>query len=376
MKRFVILFFVYIIATAATAQNLLWNVEQIDRAANDPAYTALKTTIIRKADEFVNRKPLSVTEKAISRSGDMHNYESMAIYYWPDTTKVDGLPYIVKDGSFNPEYKEYNFTTLQELVIRLRYLSVAFRITHEQRYYDAFCHQIDTWFINKDTRMYPHLVYSQIRPGHDNGKGCAAGVLDAYQFVEVIESIRLTHDTKSIGKRRHKLLRRWFGDLAAWIEASKQGQGAAAFTNNIGVAHDITLYALHTFAGNSKQAKRAISNFAKERIDAQIDDEGKQPRELSRPRAMTYSIANLQYFMDYVTITHNKSDKVFKAIDYLQQFIGNPDKFPYKEVGEWDNEMTKLRFLIQRANRLRRSNRSSDNVNTIIPSDIVYLVKS
>ncbi|MDO4211775.1 MAG: hypothetical protein Q4D23_08700, partial [Bacteroidales bacterium] len=67
MKRLLILLFVTLATAAATAQNLLWNVEQIDRAADDPAYAALKTTIIKKADGFVSRKPLAVTDKTITR---------------------------------------------------------------------------------------------------------------------------------------------------------------------------------------------------------------------------------------------------------------------------------------------------------------------
>lgn len=375
MKRYITLLLITLVAAAATAQNLLWNVEQIDRAATDPAYAKLKATIISKADGFVSRKPLAVTDKAITRSGDKHNYESMAIYYWPDTTKVDGLPYIVKDGAHNPEYKEYNFSALLELVVRLRYLSVAYRITRDQKYHDAFCRQLDTWFLDDDTHMYPHLLYSQIRPGHDNGRGCAAGVLDAYQFVEVIESIRLVHQTKSIGRSRHKNLRTWFRQLAEWIDTSDQGHGAAAFTNNIGVAHDITLYALYSFAKKKRQANRAIATFETDRIAAQIDDEGHQPRELARPRALTYSVGNLQYFVDYCALTQTTSPRVNSAIDYLQQFIGHRDAFPYQEVGDWDGEITKLQYLIQRARNIQRTTRAPETTTPLIPTDVLYLVK-
>lgn len=375
MKRLLILLFVTLATAAATAQNLLWNVEQIDRAADDPAYAALKTTIIKKADGFVSRKPLAVTDKTITRSGDPHNYESMAIYYWPDPTKVDGLPYIVKDGAHNPEYKEYNFSALLELVVRLRYLSVAYRTTRDMKYHDAFCRQLDTWFIDDETYMYPQLLYSQIKPGHNNGLGCAAGILDAYQFVEVIESIRLVHQTKSIGRSRHRNLRAWFRELAEWIDNSEQGHGAAAFTNNIGVAHDITLYAMYSFAKKKRLANRAIANFETERIDAQIEDDGRQPRELERPRALTYSVANLQYFVDYCALTQTTSPRVNNAIEYLQQFIGNRDAFPYQEVGDWNEEITKLQFLIQRTQRLSRPSRSAEATTPIIPTDVLYLVK-
>ena len=65
-----------------------------------PAYDAL----IRDADVALKAGPFSVTQKhRTPPSGDKHDYMSLAPYWWPDTTKRDGLPFIRRDGDVNPE---------------------------------------------------------------------------------------------------------------------------------------------------------------------------------------------------------------------------------------------------------------------------------
>lgn len=378
------------------AQNLLWNAEQIDCAAVDPAYATLKSNVIDKADKYVQDPPLTVTDKTICRSGDPHNYESLSIYFWPDTTKRDGLPYVGRDGAFNPEYKEYDFTRFNDFVSALRYLSVAYRLTRDVKYFKAFCRQLDVWFINDATRMNPQFEYSQLIPGRNNGKGCAAGVVDSYPLVDAIESIYLVDNTKSIGRRRLQKIRRWFRDFADWIATSGIGRESGTFINNIGAAHDITLYAMYHFAGKDRLANQAIINFEKERIDVQIEDDGRQPLELARPRAFTYSVANLQYLMDYATIVGYVPDRVEKAIAFLSDYVDNKECFPYQEAGNWNSEAMKLRFLYKRLLVLK-SNQGDERHNgdigktagrssveqydgivklsVPIPPDVIYLVK-
>src|SRR5204862_2496401 len=59
-----------------------------------PAYKQLIKDADNKALKF---GPVSVTEKTMKPpSGDMHDYMSLAPYFWPDSSKPGGLPYIRK----------------------------------------------------------------------------------------------------------------------------------------------------------------------------------------------------------------------------------------------------------------------------------------
>src|SRR5258705_11613799 len=58
----------------------------------------------KEANGLLNRKPVSVMDKAvIPVSGNKHDYMSQAPYFWYDSSKVNGLPYMRKDGVRNPE---------------------------------------------------------------------------------------------------------------------------------------------------------------------------------------------------------------------------------------------------------------------------------
>src|SRR5881397_3197377 len=53
----------------------------------------------KQADGLLNMKPVSVMDKAFTpASGNKHDYMSQAPYFWYDSTKLNGLPYIRRDG--------------------------------------------------------------------------------------------------------------------------------------------------------------------------------------------------------------------------------------------------------------------------------------
>src|SRR4051812_35866941 len=58
----------------------------------------LLAALRQQADELLNRKPVSVMDKAFTPpSGDKHDYMSQAPYFWYDSSKPNGLPYMRKD---------------------------------------------------------------------------------------------------------------------------------------------------------------------------------------------------------------------------------------------------------------------------------------
>ena len=62
----------------------------------------------KAAEKYIKMSPLSVTaKKKLPPSKDPRDYMTLSPYWWPDSTKTDGLPYIRKDGERNPEVYEY-----------------------------------------------------------------------------------------------------------------------------------------------------------------------------------------------------------------------------------------------------------------------------
>src|SRR5215813_12894772 len=65
----------------------------------DPSLSPAIAKLKRDAEKALNVGPFSVTTKgATPPSGDKHDYMSQAPYFWPDTSKPNGLPYIRRDG--------------------------------------------------------------------------------------------------------------------------------------------------------------------------------------------------------------------------------------------------------------------------------------
>lgn len=333
--------FAAISTLSVQAQTLLWDVTNIDARG-----------VVQSADKFCEMKPIAVTDKANTRSGNKHNFEALSIYLWPDPENPDG-PYITRDGQPNPEYKEYDLPRLEELVKRTGAISKAYYVTGDAKYYEAFCKQIDAWFLNRSTKMVPNFEYNQFIPGRNNGRGCSAGIIDAYHFVNILEAVRLVESKKSLGRRRTRNLKRWFRDFSTWMMESDLGQQEAKATNNHGSTYDITLFVLCQYTGQDDVCDEIVDNFAERRINPQILPDGKQPEELKRTKAYNYSVYNLQHMVDFCIILRNlgndyingEGQRIKTAIDYLDQFVGHREDFPYQEIGDWEQQERNVRAL-------------------------------
>lgn len=345
MRR-ILTFFILHFALFITlhAQTLLWDVSHIDTI-----------NVAKSADQFASLPPVAVTDKPFTRSGNPHNFEALSIYLWPDPDNPDG-PYITRDGQPNPEYKQYDLPRLEELVRRTRALSQAYYATGNPKYYDAFCRQIDAWFIDRDTKMEPNFEYNQFIPGRNNGRGCAAGIIDAYHFVSVLEAVRLVGSKQSIGRRRTRALKRWFRHFATWMQTSEMGQQASRATNNHGTSYDVTLFVISHYIGSRDVCRQILEHFAERRIHPQITEDGRQPEELKRTKAFNYSVYNLQRMVDFCIIQHRlghdyldgEGSRIKDAIRYLDQFVGHRDAFPYQEIGDWNQQERTLEELKSR----------------------------
>lgn len=334
----------------------IWDIDKQKAIRLNPNSQDYKS-VIQKAESILKEKPVAVTDKEKTISGNKHNYESLATYYWPDPNNPEGR-YIAKDGQTNPETKEYDFPRLLQLNKNCTYLSKAFFLSGDTRYHKALCSQLDTWFISSETRMEPNLDYSQFIPRHNGNKGMPGGVLDAYRLVDVIESILLADHVKSIGRKRRKALVRWFDALGRWMVESQNGQKARVMPNNHAIAYNGTLLEIALFTKNKSLQRDAVQCFV-QNIDRQIDDSGKMPNELSRNNAFTYSIFNLSHIVEVCSMIKGSGlelpvtseAKIRKSALYLSSFIGKKESFPYREIGNWDNQEKNLKKVLQQMNQ-------------------------
>lgn len=110
-KHFIILILLACVVGTAHAQYII-NIKHMDRGKKRldiPAYVSEYKKLVKQVDKMMRMEPVTVMNKEMTpASGTKHDDMSLGQYYWPDTTKADGLPWIQRDGQPNPELKNYD----------------------------------------------------------------------------------------------------------------------------------------------------------------------------------------------------------------------------------------------------------------------------
>ncbi len=256
-----------------------------------PAYKKL----LKDADKALLEGPFSVMEKKNNPpSGDKHDYMSLAPYFWPDPNKKDGLPYIRKDGQTNPQVKDYKDKEyLPRLSEIIQTLSLAYYFSGDEKYAAHAAKLLEIWFLNADTKMNPNMNFSQAIMGVNTGRG--AGLIDARNFLRIIDGIGLLQGSKSWTAADQKGVQSWFAGFLNWMQTSPVGKDEMDAKNNHGTYYDVLRLAIAMLTDN-KPAAGAIIENAKNRLNSQMDAEGKFPLEMERTIALHYNVFDLHAF--------------------------------------------------------------------------------
>ncbi|HKW79174.1 MAG TPA: alginate lyase family protein, partial [Candidatus Limnocylindria bacterium] len=313
----------------------------------------------KEADAIVPAYAMTVTAKsAPAPSGDVHDYVSLSIYWWPDSSKTDGLPYLQRDGVVNPEssdFQRYDASKLNRMVSSVETLSLAAYLTGDAAYADASARWLRTWFVDPKTRMNPNMRYAQVIPGRNEPRG--TGIIDSRQFMRAIDAALLIGGTPSWTAADDAALRAWFADFADWLVTSQNGQLEAAAKNNHGTWYDAQLTAFALYGGRDRVAKDTLTGFGTRRVTPQIATDGTQPLEIARTRSYHYSAFNLLAFAiaadlgsaDGVDIWRATGPRIRAAIDLLVP-ASQGAAWPYPDIDRIDY-YTELAPVLARAAR-------------------------
>jgi hypothetical protein len=276
---------------------MFWNADWLRRAKAERSTNGSQAlaAVICNADRALQRGPFSVTQKTgFPADRDIHDYYSLAPYWWPDPEKDNGLPYIRRDGQTNPErYGDgVDGKRRHEMIQDVTALTLAGYFTEDQRYLDHAARQVRTWFIDPATSMNPNMNHAQFIPGRSTGR--SIGIIDSREFVRIIDAALLLHRSSVLDDDELSALKSWFGRFAAWLTESEHGQKEHVAENNHGTFYDLQLATFLWFSGQGKTAREVIAAFSEKRVLEQIDPDGRMPRELARTRPFHYTLFNLQ----------------------------------------------------------------------------------
>ncbi|HEY0304409.1 MAG TPA: alginate lyase family protein, partial [Longimicrobiales bacterium] len=326
--------------------------------ANDAELAGAVAALRQAAERFTRMAPVAVTDKKtlLPPTNDKHDYFSLSPYWWPDSTKADGLPYIRRDGVTNPESKrDLDQPRVAALGDRTFTLALAYYLTGEEKYAQAAARQLKTWFLDPATKMNPHLRFAQLVRGNPNERG--SGIIDTRWFIEVVDAAGLLRGSKHWGAQDEAQLRAWFTDYLKWLRTSPNGAHEKAAKNNHGswFAAQTASYAL--FTGDTATAREIIEG-AKARIGAQIKADGAQPEELARTRSFHYEMFNLEALgrvaemgrhvgIDLWSYTAPSGGSLRVSADRIAYHVPRPKQWPGQQIN--DIEMTLALSALRRA---------------------------
>lgn len=120
-------------------------------AAEEATNSSGTADLVRKAEAALRVKPPSVTHKSKpAPSGNPNDYASTAPYFWPDPAKLDGLPYIRREGEVNPESRTAatDHERAQQMNSTVASLVRAHEATNEEKYAARAALCLRTWFLS------------------------------------------------------------------------------------------------------------------------------------------------------------------------------------------------------------------------------------
>jgi len=315
-------------------------------------------------------------------SGDKHDYMSMGRYWWPNPDTKDGLPYVRKDGVSNPEIEKLDRLPLAQMTRGVKLLTMAFYLTKEDKYAAKAVDHLRKWFLDKKTRMNPHLNYGQTVPGHNNGMGRGFGVIDTYSFIEMLEGVELLKSSRKFTKKDQQGIQEWFVAYLDWMLTSPIGKEEYEAENNHGTAFDVQVVRFALFVGKEDVARKYLENFPARRLFTQIKPDGSQPLELARTTAFGYSVFNLDHILDMCYMAKNLGIDLFnenspdgrnitKALEFLLPYAGKTAQdFPYQQIRDWNKVQQDYALLLYRADNLNKTTKYKEYYENYVKQNV------
>jgi hypothetical protein len=335
MNRCLVLFCCTVFCLSATAQPAVFTKRAVQ---------VLRADVLKEAAEAMKEEPVTVTASHSPRSaGSKHEFFSEGDYWWPNPLSADS-PYVQRDGLTNPD----NFVAHRKAVIRFSRISgalaSAYTLTHDTKYVRQLMKHCRAWFLDSATRMEPHLLYAQAIKGRFTGRGI--GVIDAIQFMEVAQALRVVQKAPGADPVVVKAAKNWFASYLNWVTTHKYGLDEMNAENNHGTCWVMQVACFARFTGNDSLLRTCNERYRNLLLPKQMAVDGSFPRETARTKPYGYSLFNLDAMVMICQIL--EKDKLFsyqtpdgksikKGIAFMYPFIADKSNWPFqKDVMYWD----------------------------------------
>jgi hypothetical protein len=314
-------------------------------ASKQRAVQVLKAAVLKEAAEAMKQEPVTVIASRSPRSaGSKHEFFSEGDYWWPNPLSADS-PYVQRDGLTNPD----NFVAHRKAVIRFSQISgalaSAYTLTQNSKYVRQLMKHCRAWFADTATRMEPHLLYAQAIKGRFTGRGI--GIIDAIQFMEVAQAIRVVQNTPGADPVVVRASVKWFASYLNWVTTHKYGIDEMNAENNHGTCWVMQVACFARLTGNDSLLRVCSERYKNILLPKQMAADGSFPRETARTKPYGYSLFNLDAMVMICQIlakdklfTYRTADgkSIGQGIAFMYPFMANKSKWPFqKDVMYWDD---------------------------------------
>ena len=311
-----------------------------------------RARILKAAKQCLEEQPITVTASSSPRSaGGKHDYFSQADYWWPDPKHPQNpnAPYIQRDGQSNPDNFDDHRKAMRRLSVQVPTLVAAALVTRggdARRYSDHAIKHLKAWFVDKETMMNPHLLYSQAIIGRETGR--SIGVIDTIHLVEVSRAAAVLEKTGALAGTDREGVRKWFRDYLTWITTHPYGTKERDAENNHGTCWVMQAAEFASYVGNDAVIKDCRERYKKVLLPNQMHADGSFPRELKRTKPYGYSLFNIDIMAYVCQILSTPEDNLWtyelpdgrgmrKGMEFIYPFIVDKKSWPHKpDVMYWD----------------------------------------
>ncbi|MFZ4832097.1 alginate lyase family protein [Rouxiella sp. Mn2063] len=300
--------------------------------------------LLKAADGALTKPNPSVTDKGLTPpSGSKHDYLSLSPYWWPDSKKADGLPWVRRDGKVNPASKnaQSDGVRLAQFTSDVQNLTLAWYFSGKQTYADKAIGMLRTWFINPETRMNPNLNFSQGIPGIAPGR--SYGVLDGRYFAtRIVDSLILLRGNAAWQAQDEQSMQQWMQQYMTWLQSNKLALEERNAENNHGSWYSTQVAGIAWYL-KQPQVIKEMSQLLEHKLNKQFAADGAQPQELARTRSFHYSYFNLQAVTlmavlaqkEGVDVWHYQTPQggsLIKSLDFMAPYTDDNRPWPYPSL--------------------------------------------
>lgn len=383
------------VSSTVTSETILMDLAYLNATKqgvqnNDPQIRPAFEQLIAEAEIALPEGPFSVTDKEkLPPSKDKHDYASYSRYWWPDTTKIDGLPYIRKDGITNPESQSLKESDRQRLGAfgkNTETLALAYYLTGDVKYAKKAAELLKVWFLDTETRMNPNVNHAQCRPGHNLGS--KSGILDGRILIKALEGSRLIAHSSAISQDELMQLKQWATEYLDWLRTNKMALAEADSKNNHGTFYDVQTIYLALYTEQYQIAKEIATQFTFRRLLSQVNPDGSMPQEIARTRPLFYSVYNLHAMFLVANLAEkvdvdiwkngDESSRLRTALDFLIPYADTEKDWPKPSVVPFDRmEFLSILYMADKAyqdgyylkviEKLPKQGREIHRSNLVIP---------